>query len=173
MVTRTDVAIDFNESPRLAEVAAPSDEYNAQDVVDTTRVTEATFQGLSHSKLLDSSGKQDIGDGVFVGITNAFQNMQVAFESRLTPTAQGTITTAAVNGMTLIDSTATFVATGVSRGAVVINFTDQSITEVLSVDSETELTTRVLRAGFGNTYGIADTYNSPLTKLALDTSGLV
>ena len=58
----------------------------------------------------------------------------------------------------MIDAAATFIADGVVRGDVVINFTDESITEVLSRDSDIQLTTRVLRSGSDDQYDSADVY---------------
>lgn len=163
MTERTDITVDWATSPRLIEVADTSAELVIQDLHDTLRSEskqpgEAELDNLDDPFLIDSAGKEDLGGGVTVGITSTLQNGQVAFESRLTPTSTGTITTANGAGTTLIDSGATFQTDGVTRGAVVINFTDQSITEVLSVDSQTQLTTRVLRSGTENDYDISDAY---------------
>jgi hypothetical protein len=61
MAVREDVITNFSAEPeRVAEVAAPSTEFTAQDIVDTLRVQEASFQGISHPSLLDAFGKQDL-----------------------------------------------------------------------------------------------------------------
>ena len=158
MTIRTDVTVDPTLSPRLAEVEAPATIFSAQDQVDTLRDIEQEPRFGSEAKLINSSGKENLGGGVTVGITNQLNDVQIVFESRLTPTSSGTITTGDANGITLTDTAATFQTDGVTRGAVVINFTDLSITEVLTVDSETQITGRVLRAGTLNQYTVADVY---------------
>jgi len=81
MTTRTDVAVDFFATPqRIAEVADPSTEFIMQDVVDTLRIAESSFTGMSFPSLLDAFGKQDLGGGVKVGITVALQEAKIAFE---------------------------------------------------------------------------------------------
>lgn len=165
MAERSDLTTFWEESPRIVEVASPSVEIVLQDLHDTLKsnteqASEAddSLENLDDDPLIDSAGKEGLGGGVEVAITSTMLNAQLAFESRLTPTSEGTVTTANGAGTTLIDSGATFQTDGVERGAVVINFTDQSITEVLSVDSETQLTTRVLRAGTDNDYDSSDAY---------------
>ncbi|MCK5431995.1 MAG: hypothetical protein KAJ03_04585, partial [Gammaproteobacteria bacterium] len=162
MTDRTDVALDFSTSPRIAEVQSPSVEFIAQDIVDTLRGDEFSFQGASYLKLLNAAGKEDLGGGVSVGITASLQDVKVAFEPRTAPAETGAVTTGSgvpVNGrQTFIDTSATFITNGVQRGSLVINFTDNSIADVFSVDSETQLTTRSLVNGIGNTYDVSDTY---------------
>lgn len=164
MTTRTDVAIDFDPSPRVAEVAAPSTALNMQDTVDTLRKQEDGFSlGLSQPKLVNASGKEDLGGGVRVGITVALQNTLVSFEARTTPAETGTVTTgsgAPVGGIiTFVDTAADFIAAGVTRGSLVINFTDQSIADVVEVVNATTLSTKILVNGIGNTYDVADVYH--------------
>lgn len=164
MTTRTDeVDIDFFASPRVFEVQAPATEFIMQDVVDTARKLEDSFSGMAFEKLINASGKEDLGGGVKVGITVAMQNMLLAFAGRTTPAQTGTVTSnpgSPVAGRdSFIDTAATFVTNNVARGSLVINFTDQSIAEVVSVDSETQLTTKVLVNGIGNTYDVADVYH--------------
>ena len=131
MATRNDVTVDFLESPRIIEIAAPSTEITMQDLVDTIRKIEDAFtKGMPHDKLLDASGKQDLGGGVLVGITTDLQDAQLSFEPRRTAASIGTVTTGsgtAVNGplgptYSFIDTGADFVADGVERGSLVINF---------------------------------------------------
>ena len=164
MTTRTDVKVDFEDSPRIIEVASPSTEMTMQDLVDTLREQEDAFsKGLSHPKLIDASGKEPLGGGVSVGITTALQNALLSFEGRTTPAETGTVTTGSstpVNGkISFIDTSADFVTAGVKRGSLVINFTDQSIADVVRVDSATQLTTKVLVNGVGNTYDVNDVYH--------------
>ena len=164
MTTRTDeVDIDFFSSPRVMEVQAPATEFIMQDIVDTTRKLEDAFSGMSFDKLINASGKEDLGGGVKVGITVAMQNMLLAFAGRTTPAQTGTVTSNPGSPVTgrdaFIDTAATFQTNNVARGSLVINFTDQSIAEVVSVDSETQLTTKTLVNGIGNTYDVNDVYH--------------
>lgn len=163
MTTRDDIYADYQSSPRVIEVAEPSTELTVQDLVDTVRISEEAFsEGLAFPKLIDASGKENLGGGVLVGITANLQNSQVAFEARRTPAETGTVTTgsgAGSNGLqTFVDTAADFVTAGVARGSLVINFTDGSIADVYEVDNATTLTTRTLVNGTGNTYDVADSY---------------
>jgi len=162
VASRDDVTVELTTSPRVAEVSAPSQEITMQDLVDTLRDIEASFQGTSYEKLLNASGKEDLGGGVQVGITVALQNLLLAFQARTTPAEEGTVSTnpgSAISGLdTFTDASATFVTNDVKRGSLVINFDDRSIADVVSVDSETQLTTKVLVNGVSNTYGIGDNY---------------
>ncbi len=164
MTTRTDVTVDYRASPRIAEIASPSADMSMQDWVDTLRKDEDAFsRGMGNPKLLDASGKEPLGGGVSVGITVAMQNLLISFQGRTTPAETGTVTTgsgAPVAGtITFEDTAATFVTNGVARGSLVINFTDQSVADVISVDGETQLTTKVLVNGIGNTFDASDVYH--------------
>jgi hypothetical protein len=156
---RTDISVDFNVSPRIIEVAAPSTELTMQDLVDTLRALEDDLpRGLVEPKLTDASGKEPLGGGVSVGITVALQNAQVTFEARTTPAETGTHT-GATSTTQLIDSAADFVAAGVERGSLIVNFTDQSIADVLEVvDLNTLLIRGTLTGGIGNNFEAGDVY---------------
>jgi hypothetical protein len=163
MAVREDVITNFSAEPeRVAEVAAPSTEFTAQDIVDTLRVQEASFQGISHPSLLDAFGKQDLGGGVQVGITVELQDTKVAFEGRTNPAQTGTVTSVSVspisNTQQFVDTSANFVTAAIARGSLLINFTDESIAEVTDIVSATELRTKTLVNGTTNTYTIADSY---------------
>ncbi|MEE9459783.1 MAG: hypothetical protein V3V84_08485 [Candidatus Bathyarchaeia archaeon] len=163
MVTRSDVNVDYQPSPRVVEVAAPSTELTIQDTVDTIRISEEGFAaGLAFDKVIDAAGKEDLGGGVLVGITANLQNAQVAFEARTTPAETGTVTTgsgALANGfLTFVDSAADFVTAGIARGSLVINFTDNSIADVYDVIDSTTLKTRPLVNGSDNEFEVADNY---------------
>jgi len=93
MTTRTDVDYDLTRSPRIAEIASPSIEMVMQDYVDTTRVEESTFKAMSHTFLMNASGKEDLGGGTIVAITVAEQDLKLAFQARTTTAQTGTVTT--------------------------------------------------------------------------------
>jgi hypothetical protein len=185
MATRTDIGVDFNVGPRIIEVEEPSVDVTMQDLVDTLRITEEGFtKGLAFPKVTNASGKDDLGGGVSVGITTSLQNAKLSFEARRTPAETGTVTTGSstpvVGNITFIDTAADFSAAGIVRGSLVINFTDQSVADVFSVDFSNQLTTRVLVNGITDTYQIGDVYHvfnviqcnvSGGNLVALDTLG--
>lgn len=165
MTERSDINTDWALDPRLIEVEEPSVALLLQDLVDTLRSNtlqpgeaDDSLDNMDDDFILDAVGKADLGSGRETGITATLQQAQVLFESRLTPDEEGTVTTGDVAGTTLIDAAATFQTNLITRGAVVINFGDESITEVLTVDSEIQCTTRVLRSGNNNDYGVGDVY---------------
>jgi hypothetical protein len=163
MATRDDISVDYQPSPRVVEVKAPSIELTVQDLVDTLRVSEEAFtEGLAFDKLIDAAGKEPLGGGVLVGITATLQNTQVAFEARTTAALVGVVTTAsgsAVNGlMTFQDTSADYISSNISRGSLVINFTDNSVADVYDVVDGTTLTTRTLVNGADNEYEVGDSY---------------
>jgi len=86
MAVRTDVTIDFESSPRIITVAAPSVEITMQDLVDTVRTIEARADAIDNDHVLDAAGKQSLGGGVLVGITVTLRNAKLAFEARGGPT---------------------------------------------------------------------------------------
>lgn len=161
MTTRTDLTVSWELSPRIITVAAPSVELNMQDLVDTLRVLEDDLdEGLQFDHLIDTAGKEDLGGDVSVGITVTLNNARVAFEKRLTKLESGTVTTPDATGFVLTDSTALFVTNGVVAGDVIRNHTDAgSVAAVLSVDSETQITTDGLIGGTDNQFDSADVYD--------------
>lgn len=141
---------------------APSIELLVQDLVDTGRDLEYSWQGMSHPKLINASGKEPLGGGLFNGITVSIQNGQVLFQGAPVIAETGTVTTASGTpvrrSIKLIDSTALFITNGVQRGYVITNFTDRSVSEVLDVMSETEILAGVPSNGTFNDYRIGDEY---------------
>jgi hypothetical protein len=157
MTIRNDITVDFISSPRVITVASPSVELQIQDLVDTLRDIEDNISNMSYPKLINASGKEPLGSGVLVGVTAELQNAQVAFEARTTAVESGTVTTGGTN--LLIDASATFVSNGIVRGSVVNNNTDGSVSEVVSVNSETEMSVVSLIGGVDNDFDIGDSYD--------------
>lgn len=85
MTTRTDFTVEWDLSPRIITIAAPSTEATIQDIVDTLRVIEHTVRGMSEPKLINATGKEPLGGGINVGITCSLQNALLAFEDRAGP----------------------------------------------------------------------------------------
>ncbi len=173
MAERSYVTVLWELSPRLVEVAAPaisgggggSDEILIQDLHDTLKSNtlqageaDDSLNNLDDDPLIDSEGKADLGGGLSVGITARLLDGQIAFEANYTPEQSGTATSADVAGTSLTDTSALFITTGVTRGAVIVNFTDQSIAEVLQVNSETQLDHRVLVQGIADDWTSGDVY---------------
>lgn len=82
MAIRTDFTYDMESSPRIITVAAPSTEVTIQDLHDTIVSFEDSIEGGQYPRLIQSSGKEDLGGGVLVGVTSTLQNAKLAFEAR-------------------------------------------------------------------------------------------
>ncbi len=144
-------------SPRIIEVLAPTTTISVQELTDEIKDWEDEVENLSFPKLVNTSGKEDLGGGVLVGITAELQNAQIAFEQRPISDSAGTVTTAD-NGEYLKDSNATFISDGIVPGDTVINTDDGSVATILRVDSETEVYHYQLSDGSANTWAFGDTY---------------
>jgi hypothetical protein len=157
---RSDVTVDFSQSPRIVTVKLPSVEINMIDLVDTLRVIEARPQNMNDDSLiLSAAGAEDLGGGVFVGLTITLNNAKLAFEARTTSVSDGAVTSADTSGVILTDTSATFVADGVLPGGTAFNVDDQSAGTVVEVLSETQLRLqRGLRDGSDNQWEIGDAY---------------
>jgi len=159
MAVRNDVRVDWSQSPRLIFIAAPSVTISIQDLVDTLRVLEEDLvDGLANSQIIAAAGKENLGGGVSVGITAKLLNARIAFESRKNSTESGSITTLDINGVTINDTSATFISNGVVPGSWVVNLTDGSRATILKVVSETQLITDGLGDGTDNKFEISDVY---------------
>ena len=153
MTVRTDVSVNQVLNPRLAEISSTSSEITVQDSHDTLRDIEDNPSSKLYDKLVDTAGKEDLGGGTTVGLTTTLQNVQYA-PQRSGSRCSGTATTGSVTQ--LIDNLADFVTDGVARGDWVINFTDQSVSEVLSVEDLNTLNIRTLSDGTDQDFDIGD-----------------
>ena len=152
------ITVDRSESPRLIEIAVDdggtvggSNEVSIQDLHDTLNSNtlpagdpDDSLDNMDDDFLIDSAGKENLGGGLGVGITSTLNNAQVAFAGNYTAAQTGTATSADALGTTLTDINGEFQTNGITRGYWVINYTDESITEVLEVLSETVLLHRPL-----------------------------
>jgi hypothetical protein len=84
MAIRNDISIDWDTSPRIILVDAPSISVEMQDLIDTLRYLESQANAMDNPQLLDAAGKEFLkGDGSLkVGLTVTLNNAQVAFEAR-------------------------------------------------------------------------------------------
>jgi hypothetical protein len=113
-----------------------------QDLHDTLQDIDDEPANMIYPHLVSSAGKEDLGGGVTVGITLTLRNAQIGFARRDTIVASGYCTQDATSGFTtqqLINASGTFISDGVSRGMWVSNNTQGYPVEVLSADSETQL----------------------------------
>jgi len=85
MAIRTDITIDWEVSPRIVTVDAPSVEITMQDLIDTLRNEEAKVANMDDSSIVSASGKETLGGGVLVGLTVTLLNAKLAFEARTGP----------------------------------------------------------------------------------------
>jgi len=129
-----------------------------QTLVNEMRDWEDEPWNMTYPKLITASGKQALGGGVTVGITAQLENAKLMFESRTTSQSSGTATSNDTTGTTLIDTSATFQTDGITLGATIINFTDKSVSTVLSIDSQIQITHEALTDGTLNTWVIGDEY---------------
>lgn len=158
MAILTGTTVQWWLSPRVITIPAPITSANIVDLQDTLQDLEDDVAGMVWPKLRNTSGGEALGGGTSVGLTMELNNAQIAFEARTIVTASGTATTPDTTGVMLIDSAATFITDGVAAGATIINLTDLSVSSVLSVDSETQLTHYALTEGTDNDWDSADSY---------------
>src|SRR3989304_4614580 len=86
MAIRNDLSVNWEVSPRIITVAAPSVTITIQDLHDTCRDIEDNLpESTPFDHLIDSAGKEPLGGGVLVGVTATLQNAKLAFEARPGP----------------------------------------------------------------------------------------
>jgi len=158
MASRDDVDILWHLSPRLILVRNPSTGITIQDLHDTLRDKESEPGNLVYPDLISTAGGEELGGGVTVGLTATLKNAQIGFQAHKVFLASGIITTSDATGRLLIDSNATFAASGFDPGNWIVNLDDGSIATLLNIDSTTELLTDYLGAGDNNTFTAGDRY---------------
>jgi len=139
MAFRSDINVNWELSPRLIEVEAPSVEVTIQDLYDTLRILEARVENTAYDSIISAGGKEELGGGVLVGVTATLQNARLGFEDRPSSFTSGTAT-AGTGARVIVDSGATFITDGVVVDDLVRNDTQDGWSTVLRVDSETQLT---------------------------------
>lgn len=179
MAFRSDITLDQTLEPRVIRVAAPSTALSLQDLVDTVRDLEDDFTNMSYPFLIGASGKEDLGDGVTVGITVQEQNARVAFEARRTPSIdESTVTTASgapnLQGRyTFVDTGADFVTAGVEAGHLVVNWTDRSMADVVEVIDANTIRMEALVNGTDNEMQVSDVYSIfPVVQVRISAGNL-
>jgi len=152
------VQVITHTSPRLIKIPAPLTIVSIQDLSNAIKNWEDEPANLAYPKLIDTTGKEDLGGGILVGLTAELQDAQVYFEARTESDSSGTVTTLDTNGTTLIDSAATFITDGIYSGDTILNMTDGSAATVLTIDSETQITHFPLDDGTDNDWDFGDSY---------------
>lgn len=84
MAIREDLTIDWEASPRIIEVVGTP--LTIQDLYDTLRTKAALPESMDDKEIIDGSGKDDLGDGVLVGLTVTLFNAKVRFSAKPSPT---------------------------------------------------------------------------------------
>jgi len=85
MAIRYDITIDWSVSPRIIEIAAPSDKITVQDLYDTLRYLGADFIAINEDEIVDASGKEVLSAILLIGLTVKLINAKVKFENRTSP----------------------------------------------------------------------------------------
>lgn len=86
MTIRSDFSIDWEVSPRIITIASPSTSVIMQDLLDTLRSEESSGANMDDDSIVDAAGKENLGEGVRVGLTVTLLNAKIAFEARGGPT---------------------------------------------------------------------------------------
>ena len=82
MTIRSDLTVNWEASPRIITIAAPSTEITIQDLLDTCRDLESQPSAMDDDHLIDGSGKEFLGGTTYVGLTVTLNNTVLAFEAR-------------------------------------------------------------------------------------------
>ena len=82
---RSDITVDWSASPRIVEVAEPSDSLTCQDLLDTLRTLAPGAIAIDEPEIVDASGKEALGGGIVVGLTVKLYDAKVRFEARAAP----------------------------------------------------------------------------------------
>lgn len=150
--------VNWRTSPRIITIPDGVTEVTIDDLQDTLLDLEDDEEGMLWEHLRNTSGGEDLGGGVSVGITMELQNAKLSFSQHISELETGTVTSSNSNGDTLIDSSATFITNGVSPGDTIINLTDGSQATVITIDSETQITCYSLEQGTDNQFDSSDSY---------------
>lgn len=180
--------LTFDRLALVMTVAAPDTEVTVQEIYDQCRLYEVLSSEMDDPPLVSAGGKENLGRGNSVAVTLTLLNgWRLAFAARAGPGEvscfvsggnivredpfTGTATTADPPQATmLIDSTATFLTDGVRQGDIVTNTSDGSSAQVLTVDSDTQLTHGLLEDGSNNDWEIGDVYQVVATNPIVPTA---
>jgi len=80
---RSDITVDWSQSPRIIEVAAPSTSLIVQDLYDTLRSLADDPAAMDDDEIVDAGGKEYLDATRNVVITVMLKNAKVKFEDRV------------------------------------------------------------------------------------------
>ena len=165
-----DIVVYPNLDPRILVVSAPATEITMQELVDLVREWEDSTFGMGFPYIISGAGKEDLGGGVSVGITNTLINARLRFEARPAPLSTGVCTADDALGKTLNATGADFIADTVTPGCTVYNRTTGAMETVISVDS-TSIFSFTLKSGTRQTWLIGDDFAVYPNELCSVTGG--
>jgi hypothetical protein len=74
------MAIEFDHSTQLISITSPQNTLDCQSLINTIREEEASERGILYDQIATASGKEDLGNGVFAGMTvNLLSPWQIKF----------------------------------------------------------------------------------------------
>lgn len=74
------MALSFDHTFQTIAITSPQDTLACQDLIDAIREEEASERGILYDPIATASGKEDLGNGVYVGMTvNLLSPWQVKF----------------------------------------------------------------------------------------------
>lgn len=80
------MGISLDAFDKVISITYPTTEVTIQELVDAIRDWESELPNLGYDKVIKASGKEDLGDGVNVGITlELINDWRVQFEERPPP----------------------------------------------------------------------------------------
>jgi hypothetical protein len=80
------VAITFNKISKIITVEAPATEVTIQELINEIRNWEDELHNMEEYKVADCTGKEELGGGVYVGLTLKLIDWKLKFEDRVGPT---------------------------------------------------------------------------------------
>jgi hypothetical protein len=63
------LAIEFDHDQQLINITTPQNTLACQDLINAIREEEASDRGIVYDTIATASGKEDLGEGVYVGMT--------------------------------------------------------------------------------------------------------
>ena len=165
-----DIVVYPNLDPRILVVSAPATEITMQELVDLVREWEDSTFGMGFPYIISGAGKEDLGGGVSVGITNTLINARLRFEARPAPLSTGVCTADDALGKTLNATGADFIADTVTPGCTVYNSTTGAMETVITVDS-TSVFSFTLKSGTRQTWLTGDNFVVYPNELCSVTGG--
>ena len=83
---RDDINVDWDSSPRIIEVENPETELLVQDLYDTLCYLRALPENMDNADPVSGSGKEYLGNNIYVGLTVTLLNAKIKFANKETPT---------------------------------------------------------------------------------------